>query len=69
MHQRYLTRKFKQMEYFVKVKTSTETYAFCAKGSILGFISVSNFNAVRPVEEILNEKIAFAKQDLDNSFQ
>jgi hypothetical protein len=57
------------MEYFVKVKTSTETYAFCAKGSILGFISVSNFNAVRPVEEILNEKIAFAKQDLDNSFQ
>ena len=69
MHHRYLTRKFKQNEYFVKVKTSTQTYAFCAKGSILGFISVNNCNAVRPVEDILNEKIAFAKQDLDNSFQ
>jgi len=61
MHHNYLTRKFKQSEYFVKVKTSTETYAFCAKGNILGFIAASNCNSVRSVEEVLSEKIAFAK--------
>jgi len=61
MHHHYLARKFRQNEYFLKVKTTLETYAFCAKGNILGFISANNCNATRSVEEILNEKIALAK--------
>ena len=61
MHHRYLTRKFKQNEYFVKFKTPTLTHAFCARNNILGFITVTNANDTRPVEDILSEKMAFAK--------
>lgn len=58
-----------QPELFLKVKQSTHSYCLSAKGTWLGLACMANSQLVqRPIEDIINEKLAVCRENLDFSF-
>jgi hypothetical protein len=68
LHHRYKATK-QTGEVFLKIKCSNFTYALSVKGEWLGLMSVPNNQIIqRPIEDILNEKMAISKENIDFSF-
>jgi hypothetical protein len=68
LHHRYKASKNRN-DIFIKIKCTTYTYALSAKGDWLGLVCMPNNQVViRAVEDVLNEKMAISKENLDFSF-